>query len=279
MDLSCIISSGDLELYVLGLLPKEEAEKVDALIMLLPEIKEEVDRISETLELISLQSSAVPGKHVKQNIFEQFNRLKAEAAASTDLKEPPTLEKATTTGSVVPMKVYRNNNLLAASIIGLLLSIGAVIYLAIENSRNKNELASMEQRVNDVNTSLNQQQQQNLAYSQLVQVLQDPAYTAINLQQVPGKPEALVKVYWNQQSNEVILLNVSLPTPPTGKQYQLWAIVDGKPVSAGLLENEKLQPQKMSSFASAEAFAITLEPRGGSAEPTMEEMFVMGATS
>lgn len=276
MDLSCIISSGDLELYVLGLLPKEEAEKVDALILLFPEIKEEVDRISETLEVMSSHSSAMPGKHVKENLFEQFTRLKEETATSTDVKEFRSKEEATTPGKVIAIKNYRNKGLLAASLIGLLISIGAVIYLVNENSRSKEEVALMEQKLNDVN---NQQQQQNLAYSQLMQIIQSPAFTDINLQQVPGKPEALVKVFWNKQSNEVILFNVSLPTPPTDKQYQLWAIVDGKPVSAGLLENDKQQLQKMTSFAKAEAFAITLEPRGGSSAPTMEEMYVMAATS
>jgi anti-sigma-K factor RskA len=283
VDLSCIISSGDLELYVLGLLPKEEAEKVDALIILFPEIKEEVDRISETLIEMSAHTSAVPGKHVKENLFEQFNKLKAETASSTNNTDQDKLlragEQEISRVKVVPITKNRSSLLLAASTIGLLLSIGAVIFLAVQNSNNKKELASMEQRVNDANTSLNQQQQQNTAYSQMMQILQDPNFTGINLQQVPGKPKALVKVFWNKQSNEVILLNVSLPTPPSDKQYQLWAIVDGKPVSAGLLDNRNQQPQKMASFAKAEAFAITLEPRGGSTDPTMEEMYVMGAAS
>ncbi|MGI8599950.1 MAG: anti-sigma factor [Chitinophagaceae bacterium] len=284
MDLSCIILSGDLELYLLGLLPKEETEKVDALIILFPEIKAEVDRISETLEAVSSYATVMPGPHVKENLFKQLKELKStESVSSTEIKEqqkePAFIEKDTSPGKVVSMKRSGNNSLLAAAIIGLVLSIGAVIYLATQNSRNNQELVLMEQRVNELNTSLNQQEQQNLAYSQLMQIMQDPNYTHINLQQVPGKPEALVKVFWNKQSNEVYLFDVSLPEPPSNKQYQLWAIVDGKPVSAGVFDNAKQRAQKMQDFAKADAFAITLEQRGGSAEPTMEEMYVIGTTS
>jgi hypothetical protein len=50
-----------------------------------------------------------------------------------------------------------------------------------------------------------------------------------------------------------------LPAPALGKQYQLWAIVDGKPVDAGIisLQKEIYKIQKMKSFGSAQAFAIT----------------------
>ena len=68
-----------------------------------------------------------------------------------------------------------------------------------------------------------------------------------------------------------------LPQPPTDKQYQLWAIVNDQPVDlgvfdldstrTGILQLEQGQPQ---------AFAITLEPRGGSAQPTLDQMYVSG---
>ena len=59
MDLSCIISSGDLELYVLGLLPEDEAYKISELEKLFPEIEAEINRISESL----LDTAAVAAKY------------------------------------------------------------------------------------------------------------------------------------------------------------------------------------------------------------------------
>ncbi len=59
-------------------------------------------------------------------------------------------------------------------------------------------------------------------------------------------------------------------------QYQLWAIEDGKPVSAGMYSEDKDSQVALASIPKAQAFAITLEKEGGSPVPTMENMFVMG---
>ena len=46
------------------------------------------------------------------------------------------------------------------------------------------------------------------------------------------------------QSKEVYLLVNQLPTPDPDKQYQLWAIVDGNPVDAGVFDMIRAFPCK-----------------------------------
>jgi len=72
----------------------------------------------------------------------------------------------------------------------------------------------------------------------------------------------------------------NLPALPADKQYQLWALDNGKPVDAGILAvataaGDSLQHMK--DIASAQAFAMTVEPAGGSVNPTLSTMTVMGA--
>jgi anti-sigma-K factor RskA len=87
----------------------------------------------------------------------------------------------------------------------------------------------------------------------------------------------LVTVYWNTDSKDVYLLINNLPKPQSDKQYQLWAIVDGKPVDAGIFDIIEGAPFiKLKNIARADAFAITLEKRGGSETPSMDAMYVMG---
>jgi anti-sigma-K factor RskA len=77
----------------------------------------------------------------------------------------------------------------------------------------------------------------------------------------------------------VFVANVKLPQPPADKQYQLWAIADGKPVDIGMIENEQSFAavfQKMKDIHNPQAFAITLEKKGGVPSPTMSEMYVLG---
>ena len=65
---------------------------------------------------------------------------------------------------------------------------------------------------------------------------------------------------------------------PKGKQYQLWALVDGKPVDAGLLDMEVASTtfQKVKNVMQAQTFAITIENVGGSESPTLSTLHVLG---
>jgi anti-sigma-K factor RskA len=63
------------------------------------------------------------------------------------------------------------------------------------------------------------------------------------------------------------LRNEALPELPAGKTYQLWTIVDGAPVSAGLLGRSP----KISAFsadAKVQAVAISIESESGASAPS-----------
>lgn len=282
MDISCIISSGDLELYVMGLLPEEDATKMEQLIMLFPELKAEADRISETLEAMAMQTTLAPRPSAKEKVFERLSSLQDNSennAIEAPIRQLPHVKTEDSLAPVIPIKKRRQNYLLIASVGGLLLSIATIFFLVTDNRNKQKDMASLEQRIRRAEQNNTTLQQQQLAYEQMLRLFQDENVDAITLQPVPGKPPASAKVFWNQQSNEVFVMNVSLPQAPAGKQYQLWAIVNGQPVNAGLLADGSNQPQKMAAFEKADAFAITLENRGGSPIPTLDQMFVMGKPS
>jgi anti-sigma-K factor RskA len=67
------------------------------------------------------------------------------------------------------------------------------------------------------------------------------------------------------------------PTPPPGKTYQGWYIRGGSPVSAGVFDGAGRDPrviQLSAPLTGAQAFAVTLEPSGGSAQPTSQPLFL-----
>jgi anti-sigma-K factor RskA len=69
----------------------------------------------------------------------------------------------------------------------------------------------------------------------------------------------------------------NLPKPAAGKQYQLWAIVNGQPVDAGMLNwNDATIVASMKNIPQAQAFAITLEDEGGHPLP-QGVMYVLGS--
>ena len=94
-------------------------------------------------------------------------------------------------------------------------------------------------------------------------------------------PQSYATVYWDTTSKNVYLLVNNLPVPPSDKQYQLWALLDGRPIDIGMIDNNYFIKQdrllvKAKNVQNAQAFAITLEKKGGSPTPSMDKMYVMG---
>jgi anti-sigma-K factor RskA len=61
---------------------------------------------------------------------------------------------------------------------------------------------------------------------------------------------------------------------PSGQTYQVWAIRDGQPVSLGLMppdpSGHTTAAMANVDLAGAELIAVTIEPAGGSAQPTSD---------
>jgi anti-sigma-K factor RskA len=110
---------------------------------------------------------------------------------------------------------------------------------------------------------------------QSMQMMSDPTVAKITMATMRPNENNLATVFWDTKTKDVYLLPNKMPAAAAGKQYQLWAIVDGKPVDAGMMD-VCAGLCKMKNIPRASAFAITLEKKGGSATPTMEQMYVMG---
>ena len=94
-----------------------------------------------------------------------------------------------------------------------------------------------------------------------------------------GADDAIAAVVYNTEAQNSYLDVINLAEPTSDQQYQLWAIVDGTPVDMGVFDiaiNTDSGLIEVPYIEDAQAFAITLEPRGGSVVPTLEQMVVLG---
>ncbi|MBI3235723.1 MAG: anti-sigma factor, partial [Bacteroidetes bacterium] len=155
-------------------------------------------------------------------------------------------------------------------------------YLAWSYSR---QLKNAEERIAAIEKeNLNSQianRIQKEEYAKAVKLLNVFNQNGINMVKLVGKevsPESKIMVCWNKTTQEVMLHDMNMPDPPKGKGYQLWAIVDGKPVDLGMisLEAKKEMITMKKGVAKPSAFAITLEDEGGVESPTMEQLYVIG---
>ena len=108
-------------------------------------------------------------------------------------------------------------------------------------------------------------------------VVESAAFTKVVMKGTPNDTDALASVYWDPASQEVYLSVQQLKAISKENQFQLWAIVNGKPVDAGVFDGDFGGLLKMKSIAGAAAFAVTVEPRGGKDSPSLETMRVVGS--
>ena len=117
------------------------------------------------------------------------------------------------------------------------------------------------------------QQNRELRRQNLVaQVLNAPGSKIIELSGTAEASGATAKLAYDTTGRAVLIAN-GLPHVPTGKEYQLWYIVDNKPLPGktfapdtsgnGTLEDHVPEAARRSAI-----FAITLEPAGGVQSPT-----------
>ncbi|HWO00604.1 MAG TPA: anti-sigma factor [Blastocatellia bacterium] len=86
-------------------------------------------------------------------------------------------------------------------------------------------------------------------------------------------PSASAKVYWETKANRWVV-SADLPPAPAGRVYQLWFVTADAKISAGLIDSDQnghgfVTVRLPSNLTKLAAAAITLEPAGGSPQPTM----------
>ena len=273
MDIREYIQSGVIEAYVLGLATEQEVAELEGLRHVHPQIKQAINEFEISLEKKAFENAVDPPPRIKTLLNDEL----ANEFAS-DGREI-FLHPNTATSSTM-RDVRRGTNafwkyLAAASVILLLIStaLNFYFYSNFKDSTDRYQALLNERNTLQADNRVYQTKLNNIEQS--LKLMEDPSMISIKMSGMPGKEQNLATVFWNTKTKEVYLYPNSMEKTPAGKQYQLWAIVDGKPVNAGMI-GDCAGLCKMEVINRAEAFAITLEKAGGSSTPTLTAMYVMG---
>ena len=261
MNVKEYISSGILEAYLLDEVTPQERMEVLRMTQLHPELKRELDRTETTLKSFAMKASVSPRKELKNMIMAKAEQALNGARSSKLIRLNP-----------LPFWKYAA----AASVVVAL----GTSYLAFNYRQQWKEanvaltdLIARNQRVaqnyNVVNQKLEKIQDD-------FSIIESSAFKKVVMKGTAGEPNALASVYWNATTEEVFLSIQNLKAISADNQFQLWAIVDGKPVDAGVFDTGFPGLLKMKSIKGATAFAVTIEPRGGRTAPTLATMQVVG---
>ncbi|UII28563.1 anti-sigma factor [Fulvivirga maritima] len=263
MNIQEYISSGILEAYALGELTSTEEQEVSENVQKYPEIKDELNKVELTLENLAFETAVSPALEVKTSVLQAIG-IEEEEEKEEKVRAMPRRH----------LGMWRLA--VAASV-----TIAAVSLVLAYNYYNKwkhteNELTSLIAQNERLAQDYNQVNQKLDKVESDFDILSDAGYRRVAMNGTDNAPQSKAFVYWNENTQDVYLNISSLDPLEQEKQYQLWAIVDGKPVDAGVFNSGEKHLLKMKNIEGASAFAVTVEPKGGSINPSLETMQVMG---
>jgi anti-sigma-K factor RskA len=297
MDTEIYISSGILELYCAGALSEAEMREVERMASQFAAVKKEIQAIE--LALWSFNEHIFAGPH---------DQLKTELIAGIKLNSPNTIiEKTHETAlnkavepevtiveipivspaakEIIPEQTIQSTESKKKKIsIGIFLVIILPIILAFgafglwnnwdallqELSAAKKTAANAEKSRAQIDSNLK-------ATSQTLDTLRNPDLVKITLSGMKFSPAAKAVIYWNKNTNQILLDPVLIPLEDKDHCYQLWAMNKGETLSLGTFSatNKNKQMLPMKAVDKASVFIISLEPKNGSAIPNIAQLCLM----
>lgn len=284
-NIKSYIESGILELYVLGDLDADERLAVETMAKQYPEVKAEILEIERAMNKLSDNLSVEPSIKVRERFFNSITFSDEEDnTIITNVKEentPITVKETAKIVSISSKKLNFYKFSFAACLALLAVSIVAIINLNNSLKDSRQQIAQLQTSNQNFANRVNFLDQEVTKNNEAIAVYSNPDFKMVKLNGTANAPTSNIIIAFNAKQQKVMvdLKNMKLPKNDESHQYQLWALVDGKPVDLGVFDagDEQIGLKDMKSIGVAQAFAVTLEPKGGSVNPTMEQMMVMGA--
>jgi anti-sigma-K factor RskA len=269
VNLKDYIESGIIESYVMGLATESERAEFERLCAQYPELVAARRKFEESIEASAKEQALPTPPEVKVKIFEAIGKS-APSSLSGPSSNPPKIH--TMENSKSPARAPGMLRFVAAAAVILLIGMVWLYFQARQQNRDlvreNDGLKTQRDTAQNILNRIVQEQKQAIG---------DPNTTVVNMVGTKAAPKSSANVYWDSASSSVYLVVKNMPQLPNDQQYQLWALIDGMPNDLGVFDatNDRLI-LKMKDTKRAQAFAITIEKRGGSPSPTLEKMQAMG---
>jgi anti-sigma-K factor RskA len=278
-------------LYALGALSQRDAASFDAHLREGCAVcRSELDGFAKVTASLGLSAEeASPPPYLRDVLTA---RLQREAEDPPERTEPAVLgvrerSALTRTEAEAPAEPFWKTALpwaLAASF--LLASLVSFIAWRLDRQDLNNQIVSNQQEISsaladnlELREKLKRESARTDELNQINAVLASGHSRVLTLAGQEPAPTASARVYWETQANRWVV-SADLPPAPAGRVYQLWFVTPDAKISAGLIEPDQnghgfavvRVPSNLRKLAAA---AITLEPEGGSPQPTMP-IYVLG---
>lgn len=240
----------DLSLYALGSLEGAEREALERHLASCPACQRELRQLHDDMAAWALSASGpAPPRRSRERLLAAIG------------KEPRL--------HVVPKRR------ISWAPVGWLAAAAAIVVAAVLWQQN----ADLHRRVAGLEAKSLQQGAELERVKTDYEVFSSPEALQITLVST-GTPQPQGRAFYLPSRGRLVFLANNMPALPPDKVYELWLIPpDGKPLPAGVFEpdprgNGKVVNPPLQPGVQPKLFAVTVEPRGGSAAPTTKPMMV-----
>ena len=290
--------------YALGALTPEEKAEVEAYIAADPAAKARLAALQETAEFLPLTTEPVtPAPALKASLMA---RVAADSRAVAPQTAVASATKPTVKRPSAPQpswwdRLWQSFAMPALAGTAALAAILLLIW-GISLNQQVNDLQSQVAHLSDDTDILlteletlrgdNEQmqvrneslQQQLNAQNDILAAYQQPGASTIAIADTTGEnPTAVATLTIAPNANNATFFAANLPALSADQVYQLWIIRGDLPVSAGIFnvdENGRVTfPVDGTLAASFDAVGVSIEPAGGSDQPTPDQIILLGAAS
>ncbi len=252
MNIQDYISSGILELYVLGQLSPEETKEVELMQAAHIEIQREIHEISMGLEKYGQINAIKTPEAVADKLF---NNLPPKQPV---LKQPEGNHVTKSSGS-------------GFSFITILFAIASIIGLImyfIQQSNHKDEV----EQYNKIIAACDSIQQASQIQFALLEQINNPNNQIIDMTPTAAFAGISVYLHYNPTDQRNFLQLINLPDITPQQSFQLWSLKPGQdpiPLDVFADRNKIIEVAFENNTAT---YAITIEPAGGSKTPTLDKL-------
>jgi anti-sigma-K factor RskA len=244
MDIKEYIASGIIETYVMGLCSPDEERELEQLRLQYPELNNAIIIYEKQMEKNMLQQSTLPDDAVDNRILSALDNMNKTEAKIISL----------------PNKKQNWWKFVAAAAVALLMISAGLNYYLYRQTKKPIVANTPTLPPGDY------------------QVMTNPTITPIAMYGVAPHAICRCTMFWDKKTGKMYIMIHHLPLSSSAKDYQLWAMVDGKPVSVGIVQDEiRGRFIEMNNVpAGANSFIVTLENAGGNTTPTESETYLKG---
>jgi anti-sigma-K factor RskA len=279
--------------YALGALGATEARALETHLATCAECRAELSEWRDTAGALAYSApSFEPPPALRSRLLESVSAIKTQASVGASAPGSVSVERAATGRTApTPLNVialpsrerqqqrprqsfWQRYGALAAA----LAFAALLVTLFVVWNRDRARQAEIARLARDLQTTQEQLRREQEKSGMLT--AQDTSF--VNLAGTQMAPQAHARLAVNK-SGSAMMVAEGLPQAPAGHDYQIWFIADGKPIPGGVFKPDaaghaEMREQIPVQARGATAFAVTLEPQGGTSAPTGQK-YLLGAAS